>query len=433
MLLSVWRERFRDRANLHLVTKSPTGRDWDEPGVFVYTDMSGKRRAAAPTLRRKRHFRSSDPRRCLVLGSAGRGGDRRASGHQHADRGNPRSDSRRRDGIPDRLWRRGSPRRSHRPTGRRGGASRAAWVKRRRALVEKEFSAAVCVPRILDTMKQTVDGVERFAYATCPRSRLSVSKRRLPLHMPEDKKDKEEGKRCCHFSFIMDQQVGLRTQYLNWQRVVARRPGDRGDFRAGRVRRRCRTRSRVCRSCPVECAERCAVVAEIRRGFAADEGVRIGRRAAVGDLGREIGSPIWSKPPPAFLVMGHDPRFKWRLWAHCNGYGKGRARTLGGFKRRATPTRLYGLAAHLFSMERIRSRAACGTTTAYPQTKSPLSSPRRRSRPVPSRPVGARWGWRCPVSPVRGRGFRAKRGRSAAALPARAAGGGKAGLRTDTS
>ena len=117
----------------------------------------GERRKAAAALRRERYFRAAYPRGCFILGGARRGGYG-ASGHQHADGRHPRPDSRQRNGLSHRRRRRSRARaRIERLV--EDAALRDRMGKAGRALVEKDFSAAVCVPRILDAMKRTVDGL----------------------------------------------------------------------------------------------------------------------------------------------------------------------------------------------------------------------------------------------------------------------------------
>ena len=155
LLLSVWRERFRNRANLHLVTRSaPEG--LQEPGVFVYPDMS------ANDERLRRLYAESDifvlPTNADVSSWVALEG---------AATGRPVV-STRTGGIPDLIH--------DGETGYLVDAGDAVALAARlqqlidddglrdrmgkagRALVETDFSAAVCVPRILDAMKRAVDG-----------------------------------------------------------------------------------------------------------------------------------------------------------------------------------------------------------------------------------------------------------------------------------
>lgn len=167
LLLSVWAERFRGRADLNLVTKEPPP-NLPESGVRVYTDLT------ANDERLRRLYAESAflvlPTRADVSSWVALEG--MATGRPVI--------ATRMGGIPD-IVRNGENGYLISPDDREMLAYRiesllgASAAERRRQmgeagrrLVEAEFNAAVCVPRILGTLKSAVDAVRSHAMPDLP-------------------------------------------------------------------------------------------------------------------------------------------------------------------------------------------------------------------------------------------------------------------------
>lgn len=144
------------------------------------------------------------------------------------------------------------------------------------------------------------------------------------------------------FAFIMDQQVGLRTQALNYEQAVA----CDGSIQATWV--------------PVHYAQEAGLLTRlpgVPEGIKGTlRGVREIRDALGGNAGR-FDAMLWATwaaksvpdlvaAAPSVLVMDMTP-MQMEAMGERYGYTRGRARFLGGWKRRATD-RLYAEARHLF-------------------------------------------------------------------------------------
>lgn len=144
-----------------------------------------------------------------------------------------------------------------------------------------------------------------------------------------------------HFAFVMDQQVGLRTQALNWERVAAEDPTVTATW------------------VPV-CYEAHAGLLSTLPGLPAGiKGTLSGVkeiRDGVGDASR-FEAILWAtwaaksvpalvSAAPAFLVMDMTP-VQMEAMGALYGYSSLRARFGAGFKRRATD-KLYRAASHFF-------------------------------------------------------------------------------------
>ncbi len=146
------------------------------------------------------------------------------------------------------------------------------------------------------------------------------------------------------FGFVMDQQVGLKTQSLNFERVLREEypqieavfvPVDYAAVAANPMTRAFE------KALPESVRGTLAGVREIKRAFA----------------GQPFDAVLWATwaaksaiecvcAAPAFLLMDMTPTQMETLGAHY-GYSSSRARFLGGWKKRATD-RLYAAATHLF-------------------------------------------------------------------------------------
>jgi Glycosyltransferase len=144
------------------------------------------------------------------------------------------------------------------------------------------------------------------------------------------------------FAFVMDQQVGLRTQALNFEEALVER---RGDVEAHWV--------------PVRYEGDGGLLARLPGVPGGVKGTLRGVREIREGLGdpHRFGAVLWAtwaaksvvdlvEQAPAFLVMDMTPIQMEAMGEHY-GYTSRRARFLGGLKRRATE-RLYAAASHFF-------------------------------------------------------------------------------------
>ncbi len=142
------------------------------------------------------------------------------------------------------------------------------------------------------------------------------------------------------FAFVMDQQVGLKTQALNWERVVS----EDASVQAAWVPVCYEADGGVVTRLPgVPSGIKGSLrgIAEIKSG--------LGQKKFDGVLWATWAAksvPALVSAAPSFLVMDMTPTQMEGMGAFY-GYGKSRARFGAGFKRRATE-RLYNAAAHLF-------------------------------------------------------------------------------------
>lgn len=148
------------------------------------------------------------------------------------------------------------------------------------------------------------------------------------------------------FAFVMDQQVGLRTQALNLERLVREDPEIDATFvpvhyeaplsgAAGLL-------SRIPRVVPRSLTGTLRGVQEIRQGL----GDPAQFDAILWATWAAKSVPDLVAAAPAFLVMDMTPTQMEEIGAHY-GYTRSRARFLGSWKRRAT-NRIYESATHFF-------------------------------------------------------------------------------------
>jgi glycosyltransferase involved in cell wall biosynthesis len=142
------------------------------------------------------------------------------------------------------------------------------------------------------------------------------------------------------FAFVMDQQVGLKTQALNWERVVAEDKSVQAAWvpvcyvaEAGLLSRLPGVPSGIKGSL--------RGVAEIKAGLGANA-----YHAQLWATWAAKSVPSLVASAPSFLVMDMTP-VQMEAMGALYGYGKARARFGAGFKRRATDA-LYAKAVHLF-------------------------------------------------------------------------------------
>lgn len=184
------------------------------------------------------------------------------------------------------------------------------------------------------------------------------------------------------FAFILDQQVGLKTQALNWECVAAEDPSVNASW------------------VPV-CYE--AEAGLLSRLPGVPSGIK-GTLRGVGEIRAGLGAAgpqdalLWAtwaaksvvdlvQSTPSFLVMDMTPTQMEAMGA-LYGYGKARARFGAAWKRRATD-RLYGAARHLFpwnewvaaSLRDDYGVAADKVTAVSPGVDQQLFQPERSARP----------------------------------------------------
>ncbi len=142
------------------------------------------------------------------------------------------------------------------------------------------------------------------------------------------------------FAFVLDQQVGLRTQALNWERVVSEDAAVQAAWvpvcyaaEAGLLPR--------LPGIPAGIKGSLRGIAEIKAGLSGNT-----FDALLWATWAAKSVPALVSSAPSFLVMDMTPAQMEAMGA-MYGYGKARARFGAGFKRRATNA-LYRNAAHLF-------------------------------------------------------------------------------------
>lgn len=142
------------------------------------------------------------------------------------------------------------------------------------------------------------------------------------------------------FAFVMDQQVGLKTQAMNWERVAAEDPSVKATWVSVCYAAEAGLLSRL-PGVPSGIKGSLRGVAEIKAG--------LGGKAYDAQLWATWAAksvPALVSSAPSFLVMDMTP-VQMESMGALYGYGKARARFGAGFKRRATDA-LYANAAHLF-------------------------------------------------------------------------------------
>ncbi|MES2460803.1 MAG: glycosyltransferase family 4 protein [Armatimonadota bacterium] len=148
------------------------------------------------------------------------------------------------------------------------------------------------------------------------------------------------------FAFVLDQQVGLRTQALNLQRVVSEDSEIEATFVPVRyelpLKGAIGMLSRIPRAFPDTVASTLRGVQEIRAGL----GKAKRFDAILWSTWAAKSVPDLVAAAPSFLVMDMTPSQMEEMGAQY-GYTRSRARFMGGWKRRATE-RIYGEATHLF-------------------------------------------------------------------------------------
>ena len=147
--------------------------------------------------------------------------------------------------------------------------------------------------------------------------------------------------RTYRFAFVLDQQVGLKTQALNWERVAAEEPSVDAAIIP------------VCYQADAGLLSRLPVLPSGIRGTLRGVGeIRAGlaeagpRDAVLWATWAAKSVPASIQAAPAFLVMDMTP-IQMEAMGDRYGYGKARARFGAAWKRRATD-RLYADARHLF-------------------------------------------------------------------------------------
>jgi len=143
------------------------------------------------------------------------------------------------------------------------------------------------------------------------------------------------------FAFVLDQQVGLKTQALNWERVASEDPSIDASIVPVCYQADAGPLSRL-PGLPSGIRGTLRGAGEIRAGLAG-----AGQRDAVLWATWAAKSvPASVRSAPAFLVMDMTP-VQMEAMGERYGYGRARARFGAGWKRRATD-RLYAGARHLF-------------------------------------------------------------------------------------
>jgi glycosyltransferase involved in cell wall biosynthesis len=142
------------------------------------------------------------------------------------------------------------------------------------------------------------------------------------------------------FAFVMDQQVGLKTQALNWERVVAEDQAVQATWVPVCYAAEAGLLSRL-PGVPSGIKGSLRGVAEIKAGLGANA-----YDALLWATWAAKSVPSLVSSAPSFLVMDMTP-VQMEAMGALYGYGKARARFGGGFKRRATDA-LYAKAVHLF-------------------------------------------------------------------------------------
>jgi len=144
-----------------------------------------------------------------------------------------------------------------------------------------------------------------------------------------------------HFGFVLDQQVGLKTQALNWERVASEDPSVRAAVVPVCYQAEAGPLSRL-PGLPSGIKGTLRGVGEIRAGLAEAGPCD----ALLWATWAAKSVPDLVRSSPSFLVMDMTPLQMEAMGAQY-GYSKMRARFGAGFKRRATE-RLYASARHLF-------------------------------------------------------------------------------------
>ncbi len=143
------------------------------------------------------------------------------------------------------------------------------------------------------------------------------------------------------FAFVLDQQVGLKTQALNWERVAAEDPSVEAAVVPVRYEADAGPLSRL-PGLPSGIRGTLRGVGEIRAGLAGAGP----RDAVLWATWAAKSVPDSVRAAPAFLVMDMTP-LQMEAMGGRYGYGRARARFGAAWKRRATD-RLYAEAHHLF-------------------------------------------------------------------------------------
>ncbi len=143
------------------------------------------------------------------------------------------------------------------------------------------------------------------------------------------------------FAYVLDQQVGLRTQALNWERVAGEDPSIEASWVPVCYEADAGPLARL-PGLPSGIKGTLRGVREIRDGLE-----RAGQQEAILWATWAAKSvPDLVQASPSFLVMDMTP-LQMEAMGELYGYSRARARFGAGWKRRATD-RLYAAAAHLF-------------------------------------------------------------------------------------
>lgn len=168
------------------------------------------------------------------------------------------------------------------------------------------------------------------------------------------------------FAFVMDQQVGLRTQSLNWERVVSEDPAVAATWVPVHYEAEAGWLSRL-PGLPSGIKGTLRGVREIRDGLK-----DAGRRDAVLWATWAAKSvPDLVEAAPAFLVMDMTP-MQMEAMGDLYGYSRARARLGAGFKRRSTD-RVYAAARHFFPWNEWVAASLREDYGVAPEKITPLS------------------------------------------------------------
>ena len=169
-----------------------------------------------------------------------------------------------------------------------------------------------------------------------------------------------------HFAFVLDQQVGLRTQALNWERVAGEDPTVSPTW------------------VPVCYEADAGLLARLPGLPSGIKGTLRGVQEIRQGLGQsgKLDAILWAtwaaksvpdlvRSAPSFLVMDMTP-LQMEAMGDLYGYSRARARFGGGWKRRATD-RLYSAAAHFFPWNEWVAASLRDDYNISPEKITPIS------------------------------------------------------------
>ena len=184
----------------------------------------------------------------------------------------------------------------------------------------------------------------------------------------------------CRFAFVLDQQVGLKTQALNWERVLSEDPSVDAADHSGAVTLPDAGLLTRLPGLPSGIKGTLRGVGEIRAGLAGAGP----RDAVLWATWAAKSVPDLVRAVPSFLVMDMTPA-QMEAMGDLYGYGRARARFGASFKRRAT-NRLYADARHLFPWNEWVAGSLRDDYGVPPEKITPVSPgvDQRLFRPDPS-------------------------------------------------